>query len=125
MTRLTGHLPRDTRAVLVLTLNALLVAGCGLWPIEIGDGGSNTLNFVNDSDESVQVAYLPDVGREFVLVKGWIDPGKSASTVEGLGCTAGTLVARNDAGEDVDRREEPLCQGETWRIGGDGAAPPS
>ncbi|MEW5992018.1 MAG: hypothetical protein AB1736_11830 [Chloroflexota bacterium] len=103
--------------MLALALSALLAEACGLWPVSIGDGGSNTLNFVNHSAESVQVVYVPDVGREFVLVKSWIGPGESASTVEGLGCTSGTLVARNEAGEAVDRREEPLCQGETWRIG--------
>jgi hypothetical protein len=116
---------RAIPARLALTLSALLVGGCGVWPIEIGDGSSNTLNVVNNSGETVQVVYLPDVGREFVLIKRWIDPGGSASTVEGLGCTAGTLVARNEAGEDVDQRDEPLCQGETWRIGGDNGAPPS
>jgi hypothetical protein len=125
MTRLTNHLPRHKRALLVLALSALLVEACGLWPIEIGDGGSNTLNFVNHTAESVQVVYLPEVGREFVLIKTWISPGESASSVEGLGCTAGTLVARNEAGEDVDWRDEPLCQGETWRIGGDESSPPS
>jgi len=115
--RPSGHPLRHKRALLVLALSALLVDACALWPIGIGDGGSNTLNFENHTTEFVQVVYLPKVGREFVLIKTWISPGESASSVEGLGCTAGTLVARNEAGEDVDRREEPLCQGETWRIG--------
>ena len=111
--------PAPWRVTLVATAMTLLIGGCGLWPIEIGDGGRNAVNFVNGSDDTVQVVYVPQAGREFVLIEYWIGPGGSASTIEALPCTAGTLIARNEAGQEVDRLDEPLCRGETWRIGGE------
>ena len=122
MSRSVGVRPTSFRAAFLAVGAAVLVSGCGFWPVELRDGGSNELKFVNDSDETVHVVYLPQVGGEFDLIPG-IEPGRSRSRSDIGPCTAGTLVARNEAGEDVDRRVEPLCQGKTWRIGGEQTAP--
>ena len=36
------------------------------------------------------------------------------------GCAPGTLIARTPSGDEVARREQPFCIGETWVIQVDG-----
>lgn len=110
------------RAGSVALLVAIIAGGCGFWPFE--SDTEPQIRFMNDSDETVDVVYLPATGGEVDLALG-IDPGRSAPSIDVGPCALPTLIARNEAGEEVDRYEERLCRGETWTIGGDLAPPPS
>lgn len=121
MSRSARVRPAAWRVALVATVVALVAGGCGFWPFE-SDRGSPPISFVNNTDETVQVVSLPPAGGEVILGNA-MEPGRSSGRSDIGPCTTGALVARNEAGEDVDRLDEPLCQGETWWIGGEETAP--
>lgn len=96
---------------------AAISAGCGFWPFDT-DPGYQAVTFDNQTTETVAIVYSPPNGPEFVLIHS-IEPGRSVTNdaVAGGGCSTGVLIARAADGDEVDRREEPLCLGETWHIG--------
>lgn len=117
-----GIRPAQWRVGAVALLAAMFVGGCAFWPFE--SDTEPQIRFMNDSDETVDVVYLPATGEEVDLALG-IDPGRSAPSIDVGPCALPTLIARNEAGEEVDRYEERLCRGETWTIGWDETPPPS
>jgi hypothetical protein len=106
----------------LVAASALVVSGCGLWPF--GSDREGQITFANETNVTVVVVYLPASGDEVVL-RHAIGPGQAAPSIDVGPCTGPILVARNQAGVEVDRYEERLCRGETWRIGGDESSPPS
>lgn len=96
---------------------AAILTGCGLWPFD-ADPGYQAVTFENETTETVAIIYTPPNGPEFVLIHS-IEPGRSVTNdaVAGGGCSAGVLIARAVDGDELDRRDQPLCLGETWHIG--------
>jgi hypothetical protein len=105
-----------------VTASTLVAGGCGLWPF--GSDREGEIAFMNDTNTTIDVVYLPETGAEVVLVHA-IGPGQSAPSIDVGPCIGPMLVARNQAGDEIDRYEERLCRGDTWRIGGDESSPPS
>ncbi|MGH8936364.1 MAG: hypothetical protein ACRDXD_08920 [Acidimicrobiia bacterium] len=68
----------------------------------------------NETDQRIHIFY-PRPGREADL--GPVNPGNTVLVSGTPECTDRPLIARNDAGEEVARREPPICHGETWVIG--------
>ena len=95
----------------------LLVVVTGIWPYST-DRGPAPFYFENHTEETVVVFYVPTAAPEFILI-GAMEPGGSHGVSDIGPCTAAALVARNQAGAEIDRLDEPLCRGETWRIGGE------
>lgn len=76
---------------------------------------------VNDTDQDIEVYILDhNRSRDDVLAAS-LQPGGSitpSGTLVGP-CTEETLVARIPNGEEIERREPGLCEGEFWSVNGD------
>jgi hypothetical protein len=122
--RARGHGGRRLASAAILL--AVFVGGCNLLPFGQSEAGYKAVAFQNQTTETVDVVYLPPTGVEAVIVHA-IGPGQVGSddAVAGGKCTIGVLIARNETGQEVARRTEPLCLGETWLIVADGGGSPA
>lgn len=79
---------------------------------------------LNDTDLEIEVYYIldNDTGREDILAMT-LAPGGSRSLSGQLvgNCTEFELVARSLDGEEIERREAGMCEGDEWRVNGDSA----
>jgi hypothetical protein len=92
------------------TVLAILVAGCT-------EAGYDAVQFRNDTTQTISVVHEAPTGQEAIIVHA-IRPGQVGSddAVAGGHCTIGVLIARDESGNEVARRTEPLCLGDTWSI---------
>jgi hypothetical protein len=71
---------------------------------------------ITNGTESRVIVYIdyPDIERDFMT----LSPGGSDFTdFSGPdGCAPQTLIARTSSGDEVARREQPFCVGDTWTI---------
>jgi hypothetical protein len=113
-----------SRMAAALAVSVLILPACerGLEPhlgegIGVRNNTSQTLRIrVFGDGEWFNLARLEPGQAELVLTGSAIGP---SSRVVKNGCTVGELVAVNAAGDEVARRNPPLCVDETWVIEGD------
>lgn len=95
-----------------LALAALIVTGCGM----IGTDPTRTwFEVENRTNEPLDIVY--DRAAGMILARD-IPPGVKLN-VDNPGeprCTEFDVVARSNAGEEVARREPPMCGGDVWTI---------
>ena len=105
------------RTTLTLSLVIVLLAGCQL----IGSERDHTaFRLTNDSDSVVDVVFVsadaPDV--ESIIYRG-LGPHDSVAIADkfrGDVCMSGVLIARTAKGDEVARRDEPVCLPGEWVI---------
>ena len=97
----------------------LFVLATGIWPFG-SDKGPPWLAVENLSDEAVVLfaTHAPPSDSEEWRVLGPIEPGQKSSLINMMPCGPSTMIARTLDGVEIYRRDEPLCSGQTWVIGG-------
>ena len=115
------ELPASLLGYLVVV--TLLVAGCQLFSTEQGTPG---VEFDNRADVAVDVVFRNADGQESSLTKQ-LKPGTvivvDAFTTD---CSNhGTFIARDEKGNEVARRDGPVCRPSTWVIEANSSQPPA
>ncbi len=103
--------PTARRRTIAAALAAMALGACGLFPVEPGVG--DVLLVENATDQPIHIFYLRPAGERDL---GPVPPGSVVRVVGTPECTDQPLIARNDQGEEVARREEPICRGDTWVV---------
>jgi hypothetical protein len=85
-----------------------LVTGC-TW---FGAVEPERLSITSETSTTLDIYYEAD-GEETLI---WtLEPGQTG-TPPFTDCTEGDLIARRDDGQEVARRQPPLCPDDDWRI---------
>jgi hypothetical protein len=91
---------------------AVLLTGCGV----LGTDPTRTwFEVANGTGETLDIIYDRSAGM--ILARD-IPPGSKVN-VDNPGeprCTEFDVIARNGRGEEIARREPPLCGGDVWTI---------
>jgi hypothetical protein len=107
-----GKLRPVLNAAISSGLIALLVGACD-WPVS---DDLQTAVVTNQTD-SVVIVYLDYPDRETDIMR--LRPGESETenfSHPSDSCAPATMIARTISGDEVARREQPFCVGDTWAI---------
>lgn len=112
------------RHLRLLTVAVFLLVGCAALGGCGSELGPRSFEFNNRTGVQVAVYRVGADGREIGVV-GRLDPGGSTFvrgfpglTASGGTCQVLTLIARNQAGQEVARHEGEICPDGRWNIGG-------
>src|SRR5262245_39241564 len=103
--------------IVAITLIANLLTSC----LGSDQGGPPAFELTNQTDQDVAVFLLyPDGTERRQPLVSDLRPGTTASLQDTFSpnkCSAGTLIARTLAGDEVARRSDPICTPGVWMIG--------
>lgn len=109
-----NHLGKGGPApALTIAITAFLLLGVNC-PLS-DEGRGTVLIFVNATSTRVTISAAGEPEPFDIVDAGETRRSIDAPNVAGE-CTESALVARNEEGEEVDRRPPPLCDGQTWII---------
>ena len=97
----------------------LAVAVCVL--VLVACDEPNPAAVLNGTNKDIDVYVLDHGGSGEDVLAMTLAPGGSRSLSGQLvaTCTAETLLATSADGDEIERREPGLCEGDVWRVNGD------
>ena len=98
-----------------------LLASLSLWSLLTACNEPIRAAVRNETDQQIEVFILSDQPSSNDVLAMTLEPGGSLSLSRQFfrPCTAESLVARTASGEEIERREPGMCEGDVWRVNGD------